>query len=301
MGGGRFDPGAYRAFADKTVGKSTDEIYASRSIKNNLNPFGVKMRESRDSADNPKSTPLIMALDVTGSMGMIADAIARQGLGTLFTSILEHKPISDPHVMFMGIGDATYDRSPLQVSQFEADNRIVDQLTDLYIERGGGGNQFESYNLAWYFAANHTVHDSMVKRGTRGYLFTVGDECAPEDLTVDQIKRIIGPTQHVPSTKVLLKQAQESYDVFHIVIKEGDYASRRLEHVRDTWRPLIGQSLIELDDHTKLAETVVSIIQLREGETSEKAAGLWDGSTMRTVHDAIKHLPAGTNRRLLGA
>ena len=27
MGGGRFDPGAYRAFAASTAGKSTDEIY----------------------------------------------------------------------------------------------------------------------------------------------------------------------------------------------------------------------------------------------------------------------------------
>jgi len=102
MGSGTFDAGAYRAFTATTKGLATDEIYASRSIHSNLNPLGVKLRESRDSQDNPNSTPLIVALDVTGSMGMLADVIAREGLGTLFTGILERKPIPDPHVMFMG-------------------------------------------------------------------------------------------------------------------------------------------------------------------------------------------------------
>jgi hypothetical protein len=93
--------------------------------------------------------------------------------------------------MFMAIGDANCDKAPLQVSQFEADKRIIDQLTQIYLEHSGGGNDFESYNLPWYFAANHTVHDSMEKRGKRGYLFTVGDEETPQDLTRDQINHII--------------------------------------------------------------------------------------------------------------
>jgi hypothetical protein len=168
MGSGTFDAGAYRAFTSSTTNKTTDEIYSSRSLNKTLDPKGVKVRESRDSVDNPLSTPVIVALDVTGSMGMIADVIARQSLGTLFTSILDRKPITNPHVMFMGIGDAFYDSAPLQVSQFEADKSIIEQLTQLYLEHGGGGNNFESYNLAWYFAANHTVHDSYEKRAKRG-------------------------------------------------------------------------------------------------------------------------------------
>lgn len=98
MGSGTFNPSAYRAYASTTRGKTTDEIYASSSLNKNLDPKGVKVRESRDSDDNPNSTPLIVAIDVTGSMGMIADVLAREGLGTLFTNILDRKPITDPHV-----------------------------------------------------------------------------------------------------------------------------------------------------------------------------------------------------------
>lgn len=294
MGSGSFDAKSYRAFSASTAGMSTKDIYASRGMNKLLDPLGVKIRESRDSADNPKSTPLIVALDVTGSMGMLADVIAREGLGVLFTSILDRKPISDPHLMFMAVGDANYDSAPLQVSQFEADNRIVEQLTQIFLEHGGGGNSFESYNMPWYFAAFHTEHDSMVKRGKRGYLFTVGDEEAPKALTRDQIKRFIGDDLQADLTpKEMLEMAQRSYDVFHVVIKEGNHARSRLPEVERSWRELLGQRVILLDDHKKLAETIVSAIEVAEGVDAEESASRW-GAGGAIVHAAVKHLPKGT-------
>lgn len=302
MGSGTFDASAYRSFTASTVGKSTDEIYSSRKMDPKLDPKGVKVRESRDSVDNPLSTPLIVALDVTGSMGMIADVIARQGLGTLFTNILDRKPITNPHVMFMGIGDANCDCAPLQVSQFEADKRIIEQLTQLYLEHGGGGNNFESYNLPWYFAANHTVHDSYEKRAKRGYLFTVGDEEAPQALTRDQIKRFIGDdVQADISPQESLELAQRFYDVFHIVIKEGSHARSHLDRVVRSWTPLLGQRVIQLSDHTKLAETIVSAIEVAEGIAASDSASRWGGQASTVVHDAIREIPAARKPKLLAA
>lgn len=296
MGSGSFDPGAYRAFTASTAGKATDDIYASRSIHKNLDPKGVKWRESRDSADSPAATPLIVAIDVTGSMGMIADVLARQGLGTLFTEILDRKPITDPHLMFMAVGDANCDRAPLQVSQFEADNRIVEQLTQIFIEHGGGGNDFESYNLPWYFASAHTEHDSLIKRGKRGYLFTVGDEEAPKTLTREQIKTVIGDDlERDISPAEMLAAAQRSYDVFHIVIEEGDYARKHLDRVCSTWNNLLGQHVIRLADHKKLAETIVSAIEVVEGRDAKVVTGKWG----RVVHEAVKNLPRGRAPKLL--
>lgn len=291
MGSGSFDAAAYHSFARSTSGRSTDEIYSSRSIHKDLDPKGIKVRESRDSADNLNSTPLIVAIDVTGSMGIIADVLARKGLGTLFTEILEHKPITDPHVMFMAVGDANYDEAPLQVSQFEADNRIVEQLTQIWIEHGGGGNGFESYNLPWYFAANHTTHDSFIKRGKRGYLFTVGDEEAPDALTKAQIKQVIGDTMQTDEAPdQSLHDAQRLYDVLHIIIKEGDHARSALAKVRDTWRSILGQHVIELDDHTKLSETIVGAIEMAEGRSAARFGSV--------VMDAVRHLPRSRTPRL---
>jgi hypothetical protein len=300
MGGGTFDPGAYRTFTASTVGKTTDKIYTSRGMNKTLDPLGVKIRESRDSVDNPNSTPVIVGLDVTGSMGMLADVIAREGLGTLFTGILDRKPISDPHVMFMAIGDANCDSAPLQVSQFEADKRIIEQLTQIYLEHGGGGNSFESYNLPWYFSAFHTAHDSMEKRGKRGYLFTVGDEEAPHALTKDQIKRFIGDdTEAELSPLDTLQLAQRLYDVYHVIIEEGSHARAHMSNVVNSWDKLLGQRVIRLADHKKLAETIVSAIEVAEGRDAGDSAAGW-GSGSRVVHEAVKNLPKGRSPRLIG-
>lgn len=299
MGSGTFSASAYRAYSATTRGKTTDEIYSSRSIDKSLDPKGVILRESRDSSDSPKSTPAIIAIDVTGSMGIIADYLAREGLGVLLPEILKRKPITDPHVMFMAVGDANYDSAPLQVSQFEADNRIVEQLTKIYIEHGGGGNHFESYNLPWWFAAHHTEHDSLIKRGKRGYLFTVGDEEAPEILTNEQLQAIVGdkPERDISSDE-MLQEAQRKYDVFHIIIAQGDYASQHLDRVQQSWNKLIGQHAIVLRDYKKLSETIVSTMEVVEGRDAKKVTADFGN----VVYDAVKNLPVSKNpKRLLPA
>jgi hypothetical protein len=301
MGGGTFDSGAYASFARSTAGKTHDKIYSSRELHPDLDPNGVKVRESCDSEDNPNSTPVIVALDVTGSMGMLATNIAQKGLGVLFEGILSRKPVTDPHVMFMGVGDSECDQAPLQVSQFEADNRIVEQLKKLWIEGAGGGNGYESYHLPWYFAAFHTTHDAYVKRGRRGYLFTVGDEPPPPRLTREEIASVCGDTPEQDFTSAeLLALAQRSYDVFHIMIAEGNHARSNARGVKADWAALLGQQAIWLEDHDKLAETIVSIMEVREGRDALTSSKAWGGDTARVVHDAVKNLGHAPKAKRLG-
>ena len=162
MGTGRWSERDWSNYSQRNIKgrERVEDIYRARRINPNLDPHGIKVRESCDSYDNPNSTPIIIGLDVTGSMGFILDNMAREGLRDLATDIYNKKPISDPHLMFMGIGDVKYDRAPLHVTQFEADIRIAEQLTQIYLEKGGGGNSCESYTLPWWFAAMHTKTDN---------------------------------------------------------------------------------------------------------------------------------------------
>lgn len=303
MGTGTFDPGKYRAYASATAAKPTTGptgVFTATGMKPSLNPKGVKLRESRDSADNPEATPIIVATDVTGSMGELAGIIARKGLGVLFESILARKPVTNPHMMFMAIGDVHCDQAPLQVSQFEADNRIVEQLADTYVESGGGGNGWESYELPWYFAANHTEHDSLIKRGKRGYLFTVGDEPIGPGLKKSELVKFLDDgAERDFSTRECLEAAQRLYDVYHIIIRAG-YAASAMDTVKDTWKPLLGQHLIVLDDYTALAETIVTTIEVAEGRDAAISAAGW-GASAATVLAATQSLPKGSSQRLLGS
>jgi len=290
MGGGRMTSDAWAGFtrAHTAKAKTVDDIYTKKGMIPDFDPKNIKVREACDSDASPQSTALIVALDVTGSMGSVLDAMARKGLGTLAEEIYNRKPITDPHIMYMGVGDAFYDISPLQCTQFETDIRIAEQLKDIWLERHGGGNDSEGYNLPWYFAAMKTKIDCFDKRGKRGYLFTVGDEETPEPLLPSQVKKIIGDDiQSELSNEQLLAMVSRMYHVYHIIVNEGSHYRSYGSRVDDKWRRLLGQNVYNLTDHTKLSEVIVSIIQRQEGMDDASIISSWDGSTSVVVKDAL--------------
>jgi hypothetical protein len=296
MGSSRWSPDDWVDYSSSTRAKTTDKIFTSRSLKDDLNPLNVSLRESRDSVINPVSNAIIVGLDVTGSMGIIADNLAKTGLGIMVEEILKRKPVTDPHIMCMGIGDAYSDTAPLQITQFEADITIAKQLEEIWLEKGGGSNDFESYNLPWYFASLHTSIDCFEKRNKKGYLFTIGDEEAPEKLLKSQIKKIFGDdVQSDYSTEQLLNMVSKMYHVFHIVVEEGSHAKRYLNRVLTSWTDLLGQKVLRLSDYNKLAEVVVSAIEVNEGKDADDVIKSWSGSTSVVVSRAVSGLTKHTS------
>ncbi len=119
-----------------------------------MNPALMKngVREARDSDAHPISNPVAVMFDVTGSMQTVP-RILQKNLPTLMGLCLRKGYLDDPAILIGAIGDATCDLVPLQVGQFESGNEIENDLNNLYLEGGGGGQQMESYELALYFLA----------------------------------------------------------------------------------------------------------------------------------------------------
>lgn len=294
MGMGTFSASAYRSYAKATTTnydgsvKSVKEVFTQRNIHDSLDPKKIVLRESCDSEDSPESLPIIIGLDVTGSMGHIAHSMVSTQLGTLMEGILDEPSIKYPHMMFMAVGDAACDRVPLQVSQFEADIRIAQQLTNIYVEGGGGGNDTESYDLPWYFAATKTKIDSFDKRGKKGYIFTIGDEMPPAGVSSSGLLHTFGSHfQHSNYTsQQLLEMAQEKYNVFHIIVEEGSFARRALNRVVPAWKQLLGKRALCLKDYTKLSDVILAAIRVNEGEFPiDVVNSIQDGK----VKDVIDH------------
>lgn len=292
MGTGRFTDADWAEYtATRTKGKSRADVFSARELDPSLNPKGVSIRESRDSNDNPDSHAIIIDIDVTGSMGMLAEIMVRQGCHTLATEIYAREPVSDPHIMFMANGDVEYDRAPLQVTQFEADIRVAEQLSKIWLEGGGGGNSYESYLLPWYFAAMHTSIDCFEKRGKKGYLFTAGDEEPQMILRASEVAKVMGKKpQHDMTAQDLFTAVSRYYHVFHLMVEEGNHFRHAGDRVVSMWTDLLGQRAIRLSDHTKMAEVIVSTIQVNEGAAKEEVAASWSGDTSLVVKAAIRAL-----------
>lgn len=291
MGTSRWDDSAWMSHTSSVKTKTREEIFSSSHMSEKFDPKKITIRESRDSALNPNSNAIIVALDVTGSMGINAEQLARNGLGVMVEEIIKRKPVSDPHVMCMGIGDVKYDDAPLQVTQFEADITIAEDLKNIYLEGGGGGNCFESYNLAWYFAALNTSIDCYEKRGKKGYLFTLGDEEAPEDLLASEIRKVFGNQETKDYTsEQLLNMASKMYHVYHIVVKQGSHARHYFDDVMKSWKELLGQRVLVLEKNEDLAEVIVSTIEVNEGRAIKDVIDSWSPDKALSVKTAITQL-----------
>ena len=267
MGSGAFTTSSfvnYSVSKKRTVDSSgvvvTDNLqdfYTQRSIHKDLNPYKV-VRECCDSEEHPNTIPVIIGLDVTGSMGGACVKTA-QNLNTIITSLYDK--FEDVEFMIMGIGDLSYDHAPIQVSQFESDIRIAEHLDNVYMEHGGGGNGFESYTAAWYFGLYHTALDCW-KRGKKGIIITMGDEPLNPYLPKEKLNKVLG--DHVEAdveTKDLYQLAKEKFDIYHIAINDKDDCYKRYkDRVDKSFSKVLGEDfkIATLDE---LPKTIVDCIK----------------------------------------
>lgn len=292
MGSGIWSSATYEttASAAKAAGKSafnyTDSTlrsvpHSSWTAHSDLDPKGVEFRESRDSDEHPTSVGIAVLFDVTGSMHNVP-RVMQTKLPELFGLLLRKGYVEHPQIMFGAIGDATCDRVPLQVGQFESDNRLDENLGNIVLERGGGGSMQESYELAMYFMLNHTATDCWEKRGHRAYLFIIGDEKAYDKVSASQVRSVIGDeVSETPTTAALVRELQEKYDVYYLHPAGGSY--RNTDEVSNFWRDLLGQNYITLDDDEAVCETIALTIGLGEG-TVELEDGIEDLKEIGSAH-----------------
>lgn len=244
------------------VTDNLQDFYSQRSIHKDLNPYKV-VRECCDSEEHPNTIPVIIGLDVTGSMGGACVKTA-QNLNTIITSLYDE--FEDVEFMIMGIGDLSYDHAPIQVSQFESDIRIAEHLDNVYMEHGGGGNGFESYTAAWYFGLYHTALDCW-KRGKKGIIITMGDEPLNPYLPKEKLNKVLG--DHVEAdveTKDLYQLAKEKFDIYHIAINDKDDCYRRYkDRVDKSFSKVLGEDfkIATLDE---LPKTIVDCIKDSVGD-----------------------------------
>ena len=269
MGGGywrREDFAAYSRTMGRTVRTDghvdtsrmhgAQDMYRARKLDPLLDPYKVT-RECCDSPEHPATVPVILALDVTGSMGGALLKTAASLNVIMQNTLNEYK---DVEFMIMGIGDLAYDKAPIQISQFESDIRIAEHLDRIWFERGGGGNSYESYTAAWYMGLHHTKLDCW-KRGKKGIIITLGDEPLNPYLPGTRLKQVTGdPLQGDVETKELYRRVQEKFDVFHVAVDDpGDCYQHYEKAIRKSFGPVLGRRLL-VSTLDRLPQTILKCL-----------------------------------------
>jgi hypothetical protein len=249
-----------RASAAGFSSRSRDDIFSQqkeRRMHESMDPRKAHLRESRDSVAHPNAIPVIISLDVTGSMGEIPHRLVIDGLPKLMGTIIQHG-FPDPQVLFLAVGDHECDRFPLQVGQFESGDAELDLwLTRTYLEGNGGGNGGESYHLAYAFAGLRTAHDAWDKRQQKGLLFTIGDEPCLENLPPAALREIMMEESSQNYTHYdLLRLAQQKYEVFHLHVLQGSVGQRSLGF----WQQLLGKNCLAIADINDIPVTIAQTV-----------------------------------------
>ncbi len=227
MGGGFYDQDVAEsvrtnqrdAFSYSTYTVTDTTGAARRAVHPAITPFKTRREVNND-------TPIVVALDVTRSRGDDTKLMYDK-LPMLMGQIALQGYVKNPGISFAAIGDANSDSAPLQVGQFEGDNRLDEVLSRIWIEEGGGGTGQESYELAAYYYSRTNCVKLAKGLTKKGYFFFIGDEGFYPKLDKEQVRKVIGDElpEDLPASEAF-RRLQEKFNVF-LLFPKKTFAERK--------------------------------------------------------------------------
>ncbi len=240
---------ARRAY-DSHVGRSYADATAAGKVTKDLIP---------DSVTTNSTSPLIVVVDETGSMG--------EWPKIMFSKLpyLEHETKEylgdDAEFCFCAIGDAhngeTY---PLQVRPFAKGLELEKRLKELIIEGNGGGQGTETYELAALYALKNIKMPKAIKP----IIIFIGDEKCYNVVSKDMAETYCNvKLEKAMPTSDIFKALQDKMSVYFIQKSYGS-GSGRSNNVSDDdrscfnhWKNLVGEDHIAV---LPSADRVVDVI-----------------------------------------
>jgi len=286
---GDYDPGPWTGYSFKTARKTYDR-HVGRS-------YGDAVSSGKDPKDLVPGkletkciSPLVIACDVTGSMG--------DWPATIFSKLpyleLEGKEYlgEDMEISFAAVGDAYCDNYPLQVRPFTKGTDLEKRLKELVVEGGGGGQIQESYDLAaLYYARNVEMSNAV-----NPIFIFIGDEKMYPSVDKKQAKNwTYNALENRLSAEGLVKELQRKYSVY-LVIKSYDTCSSdgmtgTNKVVYDSWKSLLGEDHIAvLPDASRVVDVIFGILAKETGRIGYFEDELKDRQDPGQIKTVLKSL-----------
>ncbi|MBU0666389.1 MAG: hypothetical protein ABIC91_01050 [Nanoarchaeota archaeon] len=293
---GDYNPGPWRGH-DFGSARKTYDAHVGRS-------YSVAKSQKKTIKDvveptlktNSKS-PLVIACDVTGSMGSWP--------ATIFSKLpyldLEGKEYLGPsmEISFAAVGDAYCDDYPLQVRPFAGGKDLENRLKELIIEGGGGGTAQESYELAAMYYANNV---DMPRAKNKPIFIYIGDEGFYDFVNSDQVKKHSYVTMSSrTSGKKAFENLKKKYSVYLIrkpyETGRGNGLSVMDQRIYDQWAEVLGADHITMLPEASRVVDVIFGILAKETERidyfHDELKGRQTDAQVSTVLKSLKPIHGG--------
>ena len=242
---GAYDPGPSSSGSSKSSSRS----YARKSAVEKY-PLDKKI-----TTQSP--TPLVVAVDVTGSMADWPQLIFEK-LPLLYSEVKRYMP--EVEISFAAVGDAYSDSYPIQIRDFGKDKDLDAKVNSLYPEGGGGGSGRESYELTALF---YNKNCEMPKAKKPIFIFA-GDEGFYENLDASTIEKYLGGSEAKNfDGKKIMKELASKYDAY---LLHKEYGSSD-DYIVSQWKDAIGnERVLKLEDPKRIVDCIIGIVAASSGQ-----------------------------------
>jgi uncharacterized low-complexity protein len=210
-----------------------------------------KVIDPRKRVSTRSANPLIVAVDVTGSMANWPFEIFDR-LPLLYNTLSQYR--EDLEICFAAIGDAAVDRWPLQVTPFASGFDLEQLLASLFGE-GGGGDAPESYGL---FAQWVNTHVEIPKLAEKPFLIVFGDVTMHAQSPQGQIAHYLGDQVSGDVDAInAWNQVCKSWNTWFLRRPTGKPGDR----VDEQWGKAIGeQKILHIEDEQRAVDYAMGLI-----------------------------------------
>ena len=243
---------AYSPAASTKRAKAASRAAASgpRTYKGKSGP-NEKIIDPKKHISSQSANPLIIAVDVTGSMASWPAEIFDR-LPLLYNTLSQYR--EDLEICFAAIGDAKVDQWPLQVTSFASGYDLEQLLGALYGE-GGGGDAPESYGL---FAHWVNTHVEIPNAEEQPFLIVFGDIDMHSVVSGKAIEHYLGDRVNGDINALQAwQQVTQNWNTWFLRRPSG----KQGDQVDSQWGEAIGaQKIFRIEDEQRAVDYAMGLV-----------------------------------------
>jgi hypothetical protein len=262
--GGDYEPGPWKGY-DFADAKKAYNVHVDRSYDD----AKVDQKTKKDFLEAVLKTdcesPLLICCDVTGSMG--------EWPATMFSKLpyLEHEVKEylgkGTEISFGAVGDANSDTYPLQIRPFTKGKDLEKRMKELIVEKGGGGQLRETYEIAALYYARKVEMPNAIKP----VLIMIGDEGFYDVIGKEHAKNIAGVNLQSPMMATdVFKELMNKYSVYLIRkpynVSSSNTISADDQAIHKQWAKVLGEERIApLGEPGRVVDVIFGILAKEAG------------------------------------